>query len=91
MSTELPGLSTMNLKMDMIHFQDETLKNMRQMQSKLDDKYAKSEELLNEKITKFDSKIKILEQKITELSTLIIKDNAMKEKFESLFKFKEEM
>ena len=91
MSTDLPGLSTMNLKMDMIHFQDETLKNMRQMQSKLDDKYSKSEELLNEKITKFDSKIKILEQKITELSTLIIKDNAMKEKFESLFKFKEEM
>ena len=91
MSTELPGLSTMNLKMDIIHFQDETLKNMRQMQSKLDDKYAKSEELLNEKITKFDLKIKSLEQKITELSTLIIKDNALKEKFESLFNFKEEM
>ena len=90
MSTDLPGLSVKNLKMDMIQFQDETLKNIRLMQSKLDNKYAKSDEFLNENITKFDLKIKALEKKITELSNLILIDNTMKEKLESLFKFKEE-
>ena len=90
MSTDLPGLSAMNLKKEIIQFQDETLKNIRQMQNKLDDKYTKSDEYLNEKITKFDLKIKSLEKKVTELSNLIITDNSMKEKLESLFKFKEE-
>ena len=90
MSTDLPGLSAMNLKKDIIQFQDETLKNIRQMQYKLDDKYAKSDQYLNEKITKFDLKINLLENKITELSNLITTDNSMKEKLESLFKFKEE-
>ena len=90
MSTELPGLSAMNLKMDMVHFQDETLKNIRQMQSKLDNKVSKSEEYINENITKFDLKIKSLEEKIIKLSNSIIEDNLMKEKLESLFKFKEE-
>ena len=49
MSKELPGVSTMSLKMDMIHFQDEILRDMRQMQSKLDIKYAKSSDEMIEK------------------------------------------
>ena len=52
--------------------------------------FLKSDEFLNENITKFDLKIKALEKKITELSNLILIDNTMKEKLESLFKFKEE-
>ena len=60
---ELPGLSPMTLKMDMIHLQDELLKDMRQIQTKLEIKYTKSEEYLNESITKFDSKIKSFEKK----------------------------
>ena len=90
MSTELPGLSTMNLKKDMILFQDETLKNIRQMQTKLDDKYSKANELLKENIFKFDLKIKYFEEKIAQLSNLINIDNLMKEKLESLLQFKEE-
>ena len=81
----------MNLKMDMIRFEDEILHDMRQIQTKLDVKYAKSEELLNEKLTKFELKIKFLEKKISELSNLITEDNSMKAKLESLFQFKEEM
>ena len=91
MSKELPGVSPMSLKMDMIHLQDEILRDMRQMQSKLDVKYAKSEESLKEKITKFDLKINNLEKKISELSNLIINDNSMKEKVESIFQFREEI
>ena len=87
---ELPGLSPMSLKMDMIHFQDELLKDMRQIQTKLEIKYTKSEEYLNESITKFDSKIKSFEKKIMQLSNLISIDNSIKDKIESLFKFKEE-
>ena len=91
MSKELPGLSPMTLKMDMIRFQDEILQDMRQIQTKLDNKYTKSEEILNEKLTKFELKIKFLEKKISELSNLITEDNSMKAKIESLFQFKEEM
>ena len=90
MSTELPGLSTMNLKKDMILFLDEALKNIRQMQTKLDDKYSKANELLKENIFKFDLKIKYFEEKIAQLSNLINIDNLMKEKLESLLQFKEE-
>ena len=91
MNVSLPGLSSMNLKKDMIHFQDEILKDMRQMQSKLDTKYSKSDEMLIEKLTNFDLKIISLEKKITELSNLITEDNSLKEKLESLIQFKEEM
>ena len=91
MSENLPGLSTMTLKMDMLHIQDEILRDMRQMQAKLDTKYSKSEEDLNTKLTKFELKIKNLEKKISELSNLITQDNSMKEKLESLFQFKEEI
>ena len=91
MSKDLPGMSTMSLKMDMLHFQDEILHDMRQIQTKLESKYSKIDEDLNEKITKFDLKLKNLDKKISELSNLITQDNALKEKIESLFQFKEEM
>jgi len=79
MSKELPGVSTMSLKKDMIHFQDEILRDMRQIQSKLDIKYAKSSDEMNEKITtKFESKIKSSKQKVSELSNLITSDKTMK-------------
>lgn len=49
MSKDLPGMSTMSLKMDMLHFQDEILHDMRQIQTKLESKYSKIDEALNEK------------------------------------------
>ena len=90
MNEGFPGLSSMSLKKDLNHLHDEILKDMRQMKSKLDIKYAKFDELLSQKITKFDLKIESLEKKITELSNLITIDNSLKEKIESLFQFKEE-
>ncbi len=86
MSENFPGLSTRSLKMDMLHIQDEILRDMRQMQSKLDTKYSKSEEDLNKKLTKIELKIQNLEKNFSELSNLIIQDNSMKEKLESIFK-----
>ena len=91
MNKDLPGLSTMSLKMDMLHIQDEILRDMRQMQTKLDTKYSKAEEDLNTKLIKFELIIKNLEKKISELSNLITQDNSMKEKLESLLQFKEEI
>ena len=90
MSKEVPGLSTVGLKMDMIRFQDEILRDMRQMQGKLDAKYMKADEILNESLTKYQIKIELLEKKISDLSNLIINDNSLKGKIETLFKFKEE-
>ena len=91
MSKDLPGLSASSLKMDMMHFKDEILHDMRQNQTKFDTKYVKIEENLNENLSKFELKIKSLEQKIFELSNLITNDNSLKNKVESLVQFKEEM
>ena len=73
MSENFPGLSTRSLKMDMLHIQDEILRDMRQMQSKLDTKYSKSEEDLNKKLTKIELKIQNLEKNFSELSNLLFK------------------
>ena len=87
---EVPGTSKQSIKMDILMFKDDILKDMREIQRKLDAKYFKSEENLNMKITKFETKISIFEQKIFELSNKISTDNKIRENVESLNKFKEE-
>ena len=87
---EVPGNSRQSIKMDILMFKDDILKDMRGIQKKLDAKYLKSEDNLNMKITKFESKINIFEQKIFELSNKICTDNSIRENVESLNKFKEE-
>ena len=80
-----------NMKMDLLRFKDDILKDIRVIELGLNKKYLKIEESVKEKISKFDLKIASLEQKIFELSNLITTDNLIKEKIESLNQFKEEM
>ena len=84
-------ISSKNMKMDLLRFKDDILKDIRVIELGLNKKYLKIEESVKEKISKFDLKIASLEQKIFELSNLITTDNLIKEKIESLNQFKEEM
>ena len=84
-------ISSKNMKMDLLRFKDDILKDIRVIEIGLNKKYLKIEESVKEKISKFDLKIASLEQKIFELSNLITTDNLIKEKIESLNQFKEEM
>ena len=87
---KIPGLSQSSIKMDILIFKDDILKDMKGIQRNLDSKYLKTEEYLNSQIYKFESKINNFEKKIFELSNKINTDNTIRENVESLTKFKEE-
>ena len=88
---EIPYSSPMSIKMDLARFKDEILKDIRSVQLSLDDKYLKADDILKQRIIEFEIKINIFNQKISELSNLIFKDNSIVEKVESLEQFKEEI
>ena len=89
-SENIPDFSQKTIKVDLIHFKNDILKDVRSMKSSLAEKYLILEANLKEKINHFDLTIKTFEQKIFELSKLITIDKTMKEKVESLCEFKEE-
>ena len=88
---EFPGISPASIKMDLILFKDDVLKDMRSVKFSLDEKYSNVEDFLNQKITQFELKINSFSKKISELSNLIITDNSIREKVESLNQFREEV
>ena len=57
----------------------------------LDDKYFKADDFIKQRITQFELQLKTFNQKISDLSNLIVTDNYIREKVESLNQFKEEM
>ena len=83
-------LTSKNINKDLIHFKNDILKDIRAIKLSFAEKYSILEENLKQKINSFDLTIKSFEQKITELSNLIIIDKSFKEKVESLNEFKEE-
>ena len=87
----IPGTSSKSIKMDLIRFKDDILKDMRIIQISLNDKYSKVEDYLKGRINKFELKIGVFENKIAEYSNLINIDNSLKENIESLIQFKEEI
>ena len=87
----LPGSSASSIKMDLMHFKDDILKDIRTVQLTLDDKYIKADDFLRERISKFELKISSMEKKISELSNLIVTDTSIREKVESLKQFEEEI
>ena len=67
----ITGTSSKNIKMDLLRFKDDILKDMRNIDIILNKKYLNIEEEIKEKINKFELKVGSLEQKILELSNLI--------------------
>ena len=86
----MTGLFPQNIKSDLLYFKDDILKDMRGIQKTLDSKFFESEDNLNLKLNKFETKINLFEQKIFELSKKINTDNNIKENVALLNKFKEE-
>lgn len=85
------GITSKSIKMDLLRFKDDFLQDLKLMDNKLNKKYSSIEESLNEKINKFELKIKSFGDKLFELSNLINSDISLKEKVESFEQFKEEM
>ena len=89
-SEQKTEISPKNINPDLIHFKNDILKDVRSLKITILDKCALLEDDLKERINRLDLTIKSFEQKIFELSKLIIVDKSIKEKVESLIEFKEE-
>ena len=85
-----PELSPRNINIDLIHFKNDILKDVRDIKYSLMEKYSVLEENLKQKMNQYDLTIKSFEQKIFELSKLITIDKSIKEKIETFNEFKEE-
>ena len=85
-----PELSPRNINIDLIHFKNDILKDVRDIKYSLMEKYSVLEENLKQKMNQYDLTIKFFEQKIFELSKLITIDKSIKEKIETFNEFKEE-
>ena len=83
--------SQQSIKMDILIFKDDILKDMRSIQKSFDLKYMRAEDNLNLKINNFESRINLFEQKIFELSNKINTDNKIRENVEALNQYKEEI
>ena len=63
-------------KMEMMHFKDDVLKDIKILKREIIDKYEMDSTLVSEKILNLENKINSINKKIAELSLLLNKDNA---------------
>ena len=82
------ALNSKNIKMDLLHFKDDILKDIKSMQKNIADKFTISNNLLKEKLESYDTKINLYNEKIIQLSNLITEDNNLKEKVDKLLSTK---
>ena len=82
-------LNNKNMKNDILYFKNETLKDIKEVQKKMFDKYATLDNDIKEKIELYEKKINSYGLKIDELFKSINIDKTIKEKVEQLLEFKE--
>ena len=82
-----PNLKQM--KNDLLLFKNEALKDFKEAQKKILEKYYNLDNNIKTRFEEYEKKINIYELKIEELSNLINTDNSIQEKVEQLLEFKE--
>ena len=81
--------SVMGNKSDFLMFKNETLKDFKDVQKKVNEKYKDLEVEIREKLQSYETRITSYENKIVELSNLINTDKTIRDKVETLMEFKE--
>ena len=76
---------------DFLMFKNETLKDFKEVQKKVTEKYRDLEVEIREKLQSYETRITIYENKITELSNLINSDKTIRDKVDTLVEFKEKV
>ncbi len=74
----------MILKKDLLYFKDDILKDIKQIEIKLNTKYNENSNSFDLKFKEYDNKINTILNKISEIRELISIDNTIKEKVEKL-------
>ena len=77
-----------NLKNDIIHFKDDVLKDMKSIQKNISEKFEMTNNLIKDKLESYDRKMNIYNEKLAQLSSLVVTDNSIKEKIEQLVQSK---
>ena len=83
------GLNTKSMKNDILMFKDETLKDFKEAQKKVSEKYKYLDLEVKEKLNSYEQRITTYENKIIELSNLINTDKTIRDKVDILMQFKE--
>ena len=78
-----------NMKNDILMFKNETLKDFKEAQRKVSEKYKILDFEIKEKLESFEQRIITYENKIIELSNLINTDKTIRDKVDALMEFKE--
>ena len=81
--------STMGKKNDLLHFKEETLRDFKEVQRKITEKYETLDLEMKEKLEAYEKRLVTYENKIMELSNLINTDKTIREKVDNLMEFKE--
>ena len=81
--------SPISLKMDLTHFKNDTLKEVKTLEKSLTESFKKSEANVQQKIEELDKKMLEYSQKIDQVDTLVIESNDMKQKMEQMNVFKD--
>ena len=83
------GESSKSMKNDILFFKNEALKDFKEAQKKVNDKYKSLDFEIKEKLDSFERRVNIYEKKIIELSRLINTDKTIRDKVDKLMEFKE--
>ena len=83
------SLSQNNVKNDILLFKNETLKDFKEAQKKISEKYNTLNIQVFQKLDSYEKRIEAYELKIKELSKLINTDQTIREKVDKLIEFKE--
>ena len=79
------ALNQKNIKNDMLHFKNEMLKDLKNMQKTITEKFDISNSVLKDKLESYDRKLNLFNDKIIQISNLVATDNNLKEKTDKLF------
>ena len=76
-------------KNDLLHFKEETLRDFKEVQKKITDKFDNLDLEMRERLDAYERRITTYENKIFELSNLINTDKTIRQKVDNLMEFKE--
>ena len=78
------SINQKKIQNEMIHFKEEILKEMKNFERNLSEKFISSNRLLDERLDSFEKRIETNNQRIFTLSDKIVDDRMMKEKVEKI-------
>jgi len=85
------SMTTKGVKNDLLLFKDEALKDFKEAQKKISERYKKLDFEIREKLDSYERRINIYESKIMELSKMINTDKTIRERVDKLMEFKDKV